>query len=631
VPHTFQIHTYHKPTVCQHCKKLLKGLLRQGLQCRDCKYNCHKKCEEFVPKECIGNVLSQSPSFLLGADGTSESGISSGLETSESISNLSQIDDDEAYDLRHRAAMEEGDGEEALERIDEEDDIVSVPNIPLQRIVQSKKQTKKPSGRIIKAGWMVHYTSRDSQLKWKKYWRLDTKGLTLYNDDSSSRYYKEIPLGHILAVRAPDSGSSSAAGDDENIAGSGDSDVAGDSVGLAGGHSAGLLVKKPSYCFELRTSSATYYMALPDRSTLDVGQAWEQAIRSALMPVTPQSSCGSATMERLKVPSPFEGGATPATGQLGVQLQSDQDFSNIYQIFSDELLGSGQFGSVYRGVNRKQSNDVAVKIIDKLKFPSKQEAQLRAEVDILQQVKHPGVVEFMEMFETPERIFVVMEKMKGDMLEMILSSERSRLDERLTTFLISQILIALRYLHSLNIVHCDLKPENILLATDEDFPQVKLCDFGFARIIGEKSFRRSVVGTPAYLAPEVLRNKGFNRSLDMWSVGVIVYVSLSGTFPFNEDEDINDQIQNAAFMYPPQPWGEISKIGKHFINCLLQVKLSRRLTVHKALAHDWLQNYDLWCDLRRLESQVGPRYLTHESDDERWREYEIDNGLMPAY
>ena len=92
--------------------------------------------------------------------------------------------------------------------------------------------------------------------------------------------------------------------------------------------------------------------------------------------------------------------------------------------------------------------------------------------------------------------------------------------------------------------------------------QVKLCDFGFARIIGEKSFRRSVVGTPAYLAPEVLRSKGYNRSLDMWSVGVIVYVSLSGTFPFNEDEDINDQIQNAAFMYPPNPWREISSEGK---------------------------------------------------------------------
>ena len=160
---------------------------------------------------------------------------------------------------------------------------------------------------------------------------------------------------------------------------------------------------------------------------------------------------------------------------------------------------------------------------------------------------------------------------------------------------LSQILVALKHLHSKNIVHCDLKPENVLLSTNAEFPQVKLCDFGFARIIGEKSFRRSVVGTPAYLggcfvseqfifikgikkyriyllnknnilfpfllAPEVLRNKGYNRSLDMWSVGVIIYVSLSGTFPFNEDEDINDQIQNAAFMYPPNPWKEISSDG----------------------------------------------------------------------
>lgn len=74
-----------------------------------------------------------------------------------------------------------------------------------------------------------------------------------------------------------------------------------------------------------------------------------------------------------------------------------------------------------------------------------------------------------------------------------------------------------------------------------------------------------MVGTPAYLAPEVLRNRGYNRSLDMWSVGVIIYVSLSGTFPFNEDEDIHDQIQNAAFMYPPNPWRETSSDGKAFI------------------------------------------------------------------
>lgn len=127
----------------------------------------------------------------------------------------------------------------------------------------------------------------------------------------------------------------------------------------------------------------------------------------------------------------------------------------------------------------------------------------------------------------------------------------------------------------------------------------------------------------------------------MWSVGVIIYVSLSGTFPFNEDEDINDQIQNAAFMYPPNPWKEITLEGKQLlsknqnfvhqlycyldsisaidlINNLLQVKQRKRFTVDKSLCHNWLQDLQTWNDLRTLEAQVGLRYITHESDDARY-------------
>ncbi|PIO01539.1 hypothetical protein AB205_0093790 [Aquarana catesbeiana] len=232
------------------------------------------------------------------------------------------------------------------------------------------------------------------------------------------------------------------------------------------------------------------------------------------------------------------------------------------------------------------------------------------------------------MFETPERVFVVMEKLHGDMLEMILSSEKGRLPERITKFLVTQILVALRHLHFKNIVHCDLKPENVLLASADPFPQVKLCDFGFARIIGEKSFRRSVVGTPAYLAPEVLRNRGYNRSLDMWSVGVIIYVSLSGTFPFNEDEDIHDQIQNAAFMYPPNPWRETSSDAIDLINNLLQVKMRKRYSVDKTLNHTWLQDYQTWLDLRELECKIGERYISHESDDHRWEAYADEHCIQ---
>ncbi|VDM99191.1 unnamed protein product [Thelazia callipaeda] len=368
------------------------------------------------------------------------------------------------------------------------------------------------------------------------------------------------------------------------------------------------------------------------------------------MPVIPQTSAISArtplsTENNGQIPQQSEClkkldvlNSSNGKGRLGSQLWSEEDFSQVYQIFIHEILGSGQFGVVVcnfyikdLGIHRKTGKQVAIKLINKLKFSSSKEEALRTEVDILKKVEHPGVVAFQEMIETTDRIFVVMEKLKSDMLDMILSSEKGRLSERISSFLVYQILVALRYLHNLNIVHCDLKPENILLTSDSDFPQVKLCDFGFARIIGERGFRRSLVGTPAYLAPEVLCNKFFNRSLDMWSVGVIVYVSLSGTFPFNEDEDISDQIRNVDFMYPSNPWCEVTAVAIDFINSLLQVQMNKRLNVLKALSHNWLQNYQLWSDLRGLEKEIGQRFLTHESDDARWANHENEHSLKPVH
>uniref|UniRef100_A0A4W5MLU4 Protein kinase D3 n=1 Tax=Hucho hucho TaxID=62062 RepID=A0A4W5MLU4_9TELE len=473
VPHTFSVHTYTRPTICQYCKRLLKGLFRQGMQCKDCKFNCHKRCAAKIPRDCLGEVSFNGGEFASSALDTLCSPMTSTF-------------------------------------------------IPLMRVVQSIKQTKRKSSTMVREGWMVHYTSRDNMRK-RHYWRLDSKCLTLLQNETGSKYYKVVHL----------------------------------SLYLPRGHAQG----SNPHCFEIITATMVYYVA------------------------------------------------------------------QVYQIFADEVLGSGQFGIVYGGKHRKTGRDVAIKIIDKMRFPTKQESQLRNEVAILQNLHHPGIVNLECMFETPERVFVVMEKLHGDMLEMILSSEKSKLPERLTKFLVTQILVALRHLHFKNIVHCDLKPENVLLASAEPFPQVKLCDFGFARIIGEKSFRRSVVGTPAYLAPEVLRSKGYNRSLDMWSVGVIVYVSLSGTFPFNEDEDINDQIQNAAFMYPPNPWKEISGEATDLINNLLQVKMRKRYSVDKSLSHPWLQDYQTWLDLREFETRRGERYITHESDDTRWEEYADERSL----
>uniref|UniRef100_A0A671KT89 Serine/threonine-protein kinase n=1 Tax=Sinocyclocheilus anshuiensis TaxID=1608454 RepID=A0A671KT89_9TELE len=588
VPHTFAVHSYTRPTVCQYCKRLLRGLFRQGLQCKDCKFNCHKRCAYKVPNDCLGETLGNDNEY------------------SDTDKSSLMDDSDEACSIPGSFSPDNNqDGASGDQRY---------ANIPLMRVVQSIRQTTRRSSTAIKEGWMVHYSNKDT-LRKKHYWRLDCKCIILFQNDTTNKYYKEIPLSEILQVRP-----------------------AGDFSLVPPGTS--------PHCFEIMTGTMIYFVGEDPNTTpspsssvsglpisaspssvapnsgvgREFAKGWETVIRQALMPVIFQDN------------PPAEGHTPHRQASVSIsvsnsQIQENVDIGMVYQIFADEVLGSGQFGVVYGGKHRKTGRDVAVKVIDKLRFPTKQESQLRNEVAILQSLRHLGIVNLECMFETPEKVFVVMEKLHGDMLEMILSSEKGRLPERLTKFLITQILAALRHLHFKNIVHCDLKPENVLLASADPFPQVKLCDFGFARIIGEKSFRRSVVGTPAYLAPEVLLNQGYNRSLDMWSVGVIMYVSLSGTFPFNEDEDINDQIHNAAFMYPPNPWKQISPEAIDLINNLLQVKMRKRYSVDKSLSHTYLQDYQAWLDLRELESKLGERYITHESDDSRWQQYARDHTL----
>uniref|UniRef100_A0A8C4NIJ4 protein kinase C n=1 Tax=Eptatretus burgeri TaxID=7764 RepID=A0A8C4NIJ4_EPTBU len=590
VPHTLAVHSYKRPTMCQYCKRLLKGLFRQGVQCK-----------ELLTPDKEGNITAEE-------SGDEVEGIASfPLDAEE---NLDTSNEFLGKDFRNVA---EGDPDDDCESDHTSSHNMST-NIPLMRIIQSVKHKKRRKLSLIKEGWMVHYTDKDT-LRKRHYWRLDSKFLTLFQNDSSNKYYKEVLLSEILGVETAQNFSMLPTGSNP-------------------------------HCFEIITTGSVLYVGenpvqvddvvaqmkygLPCSGVdCNVAQSWEMAIHQALRPVNPKDSEHCPRSEA----SPQHRAVSISISISNSEIPENVDISTVYQIFPDEVLGSGQFGIVYGGKHRKTGRDVAIKVIDKLRFQTKQESQLRNEVAILQGLHHPGVVNLESMFETPERVFVVMEKLHGDMLEMILSSENSRLPERITRFLVTQILVALRHLHFKNIVHCDLKPENVLLSSADPFPQLKLCDFGFARIIGEKSFRRSMVGTPAYLAPEVLRSKqGYNRSLDLWSVGVILYVSLSGSFPFNEEEDINDQIQSAEFMYPSDSWLKISQDAIDLINNLLQVKMRKRFSVDKTLSHPWLQNFQTWLDLRELESRVKERYITHESDDARWKPHmEVHDQHNPAH
>uniref|UniRef100_A0A672RI14 protein kinase C n=1 Tax=Sinocyclocheilus grahami TaxID=75366 RepID=A0A672RI14_SINGR len=535
VPHTFVIHTYTRPTICQYCKRLLKGLFRQGMQCK----GEYRHLPLLIMRCFLHQTVNSIPASP-GPDSDTTMDVDSSDVNSDSSRGLDDSEEpttpEDKIFFMDSPFMDREKDEEPVKTISPS----TSTNIPLMRVVQSVKHTKRRSSTVVKEGWMVHYTSRDN-LRKRHYWRLDSKSLTLFQNDAGAKYYKEIPLSEILQV-----------------------EVARDFSSLALGGN--------PHCFEVITATMVYYVgentggphlhihnpALAAGGVgLEVAKGWERAIRQALMPVpvTPQ----------------------PIISHLSSTNMSLCFIITVYTFFFI-------YPQKLEGKHRKTGRDVAIKVIDKMRFPTKQESQLRNEVAILQVIS-------------------------------------------LFNLIIEKLLATIQLIRACNKVTALLKLDHLLNEITLLF-QVKLCDFGFARIIGEKSFRRSVVGTPAYLAPEVLRSKGYNRSLDMWSVGVIIYVSLSGTFPFNEDEDINDQIQNAAFMYPPTPWKEISAEATDLINNLLQVKMRKRYSVDKTLSHPWLQDYQTWLDLREFETRRGERYITHESDDARWEKYAYEHTLV---
>ena len=605
VPHRFAVHSFKMPTVCRYCKKMLVGLFRQGLQCKDCKLNVHRGCLKFIADECTSDVLNEVLQQK-GPDSLDNRTPAVGSPDLELVISDTTI-----------PSLSEGDAASQTSELPSE-------NIPLQRIFMSQRKSRRVDPEHMLSGWVLYCTSTEKQRQ-LRFWTLTSRCLSVCETDRrASPKVSVIPLSSFMGIcNAAEVKLNNHVFEIEIQSGENKMTYfIGERVSAPEQCSIFKLAAEPPDTVFSAKSQASFMQALKVSLTQKATESWRETLLNAMHPVS---------------------GSQAAKVMLSNPEERKKDISSIYQVFPDEVLGSGQFGVVYAGVHRKKGYCIAIKVIDKRRFSSKHEAALKNEVDILQSIKYPGVVHLENMFETPDRIFIVMEKMDSDMLETVLSSPKGRLDERQTRFLIAQILYALQHLHSKMIAHCDLKPENVLLARgpDKKSLQAKLCDFGFSRIIGEKTFRKTMVGTPAYLAPEVVKNKGYNRSLDLWSVGVIIYVTLSGTFPFNEDEDINDQIENAAFMYPNKPWKEISGEAIQLINSLLTVEARKRYSAAKALNHQWLSNKELHDDLRSLEKHVGMRYMTHEAEDEYWsnqgsgkapekgKELPEDNVVMP--
>ena len=193
-----------------------------------------------------------------------------------------------------------------------------------------------------------------------------------------------------------------------------------------------------------------------------------------------------------------------------------------------------------------------------------------------------------EFFEDEKRYYLVTEICKGgELFDEIL--QRGKFNERDGAVLMKQVLSCINYCHQANIVHRDLKPENILLEQNKEFDQIKIIDFGTSLVYDPNRNLDEKLGTPYYIAPEVL-NKNYNEKCDIWSCGVITYILLSGMPPFNgqSDQDIMKKVREGAFSFDDRIWQTISENAKNFIRMLLTYNVEERPSAEMALTHPWI-------------------------------------------
>jgi len=253
-------------------------------------------------------------------------------------------------------------------------------------------------------------------------------------------------------------------------------------------------------------------------------------------------------------------------------------------------LGRGAFSVVKVGTNRKTKDRVAIKIIDRNDVGKDYEKNLRMEMDILRRVDHPNIIALHEMIEAGNKLYFVMELVTGgELFDRIV--EKGSYSEEDAKVLVRKIVSAIDYLHKQNIAHRDLKPENLLVKSIDDDTEVKIADFGLSKIIDKDKMMQTACGTPGYVAPEVLNAEGYDKEVDMWSVGVITYILLCGFPPFYSESvpEVFEQIMKAEYDYPEEYWDEISAEAKDFIDHLLVVDVAKRLTAEQSLNHPWLR------------------------------------------
>ena len=265
-------------------------------------------------------------------------------------------------------------------------------------------------------------------------------------------------------------------------------------------------------------------------------------------------------------------------------------FSDLYEI--KEEIGKGKFGLVNLGIQKETGQKVAIKILNKKKIKTIKDKELiKFEIGILNICHHPNIIRLLDHLEDKDYIYIITEYIEGGTLEQYFKKMKFKFNESQAANIMNQIAKGIKYLQQYGIVHRDLKPNNIMLTKQNEYGILKILDFGLSKIVSSNERMLDGYGTLSYVAPEILLRTPYNKEVDIWSLGIILFYMINGKLPFRgkKEKEVAEKIAFGPLEYDEDDWETLSQNVQDLIFCCLQKKKKDRIIIEDFINHPWFK------------------------------------------